>query len=120
MSGIGATRPPTVNATGSEAGRVLRGATRNNQGLRLRVSQAQQRGKDGAITGGFVILDAGDNMHAQALAALLHRPTDAEEVLAAIRRGHPGCVHVVNTNILVLEPGTTPAGLSGTPRSETG
>jgi hypothetical protein len=72
------------------------------------VSQAQPRGKDGAITGGFVILHAGDNKHAQSLAALLHRPTDAAEVLAVIRRRHAGYVNVVNTNILVLEPGTTP------------
>jgi hypothetical protein len=57
-----------------------------------------------------VILDAGDNKHAQALAALLHRPTDAGEVLAAIRRRYAACVHVVNANILFLEPEGAPAG----------
>jgi hypothetical protein len=114
MNRFGSTRPPTVNATGADAGRVLRGASRHNHGLRLLVSQAQPRGKDGAITGGFVILHAGDNKHAQSLADLLHRPTDAEEVLAVIRRRHAGCVHVVNTNILVLEPGTTPGREPGT------
>src|SRR5262249_27709422 len=76
----------------------------------LVLSQAQPRGHDGAITGGFVILEPGDNKHAPSLAALVHRPTDAGEVLAAIRRRHPGCVHVVNANILVLEPDRTPRG----------
>jgi hypothetical protein len=115
MNRIGTTAPSMVKATGADAGRVLRGASRNNHGLRLRISQAQGRGKDGAITGSFVILDAGDNKHTEALAALLHRPTDAAEVLAAIRRRHAGCVHVVNTNLLVLEPGTAPGHESGTP-----
>jgi hypothetical protein len=114
MSRIGSAVPPTVKATGADAGRVLRGACRNNRGLRLRVAQAQQRGKDGAITGGFVILDIGDNKHTESLAALLHRPTDAAEVLAAIRCRHAGCVHIVNTNLLVLEPATTPGHEQGT------
>src|SRR5262245_52310693 len=114
MNRFCSTRPPTVNATGADAGRILRGASPNNHGLRLLVSQAQPRGKDGAITGGFVILNAGDNKHAQSLADLLHRPTDAEEVLAVIRRRHAGCVHVVNTNIWVLEPGATPGREPGT------
>jgi hypothetical protein len=109
MNRLGSTRQPTVNASGAEAGRVLRGAGPNNSGLRLQVAEAQRPGKDGAITGGFVILDAGDNKHADALAALLHRPTDAEEVLAVIRRHHAACVNVVNTNLLVVEPGTAPA-----------
>jgi hypothetical protein len=64
--------------------------------------------------GSFVILDADDNKHAQSLAALLHRSTDAAGVLAVIRRGHAGCMHVVNTNSLVLEPGTTPGREPGT------
>ena len=122
MHRFGATKPPTVNTTGADAGRVLRGVSRHNHGLRLLVAQAQPRGKDGAITGGFVILHAGDNKHAQSLADLLHRPTDAEEVLAVIRRRHAGCVHVVNTNILVLEPGTTagrePGTVCETPEAE--
>jgi hypothetical protein len=99
----------TVCRSGADAGRVLCGAGRNNQGLRVLIAQAQPRGKDGAITGSFVILDAGDNKHALALAPLLHRPTDATEVLGMIRQHSAGCVHVVNTNILVLEPEGTPA-----------
>ena len=51
----------------------------------------------------FVILDAGDNMHSASLGPLLRRVTDAAEVLGIIRRGHPGCVHVANANILVVE-----------------
>lgn len=108
MNRIGSARPQTVHVSGADAGRVLRGASRNNHGLRLRVSQAQRRGQDGAITGDFLILDAGDNKHSQSLADLMHRPTDAGEVLAVIRRCHAGCVHVVNTNILAVEPGTAP------------
>lgn len=96
-------KPPTVHASGADAGLTLCGAARNNQGLRLVISQAQPRGRHGPITGPFVVLETGANRHADALSALLHRPTDAAEVLAAIRRRHPGCVHVVNTDILVLE-----------------
>ena len=109
MNPLGSTRPPTVHVSGADAGRILCGASRNNHGLRLVVSQAQVRGKDGAITGDFMILDAGDNKHALALVPLLHRPTDATEVLGMIRQHSAGCVHVVNTNILVLEPEGTPA-----------
>jgi hypothetical protein len=69
--------PPTVKASGADAGRVLCGATRNNRGLRLLLAQARRPGKDGAITGGLVTPDAGANKHAPAQAALLHRPTDA-------------------------------------------
>jgi hypothetical protein len=110
MNLIESTRPTTVSASGADAGRTLRGASRNNRGLRVVISQAQQRGKDGAITGSFVILEPGDNKHAQSLAALVHRPTDAGEVLAVIRRRHAGCVHVVNTNNLALEPESTLGG----------
>jgi hypothetical protein len=99
----------TVSASGAAAGQVLDGVARNNQGLRILLGQAQPRGRDGAIIGSFVILDAGDNRHAPALAPLLHRPTDAAEVLAIIRQHSAGCVHVVNTNILALEPETPPA-----------
>src|SRR5262245_19583198 len=103
MSIFRRTRPPSVNTLGAAAGCVVRGSGVNNQGLRLRVSQEQVRGSDGGIKGGFVILDVGDNRHSGALAALLGRVTDAAEVLGAIRRLHPGCVSVVNTNILVPE-----------------
>ncbi len=85
------------------AGRVLCGCGSNNQGMRLRVLQAQVRGHDGPVQGAFVILDVGDNIHSQALQGLLHRTTDAAEVLGIIRRQHAGCVNVANANILVLE-----------------
>jgi hypothetical protein len=60
----------------------------------------QDKGHGGAIRGPFLILDAGDNKHSQALEGLLNRVTDAAEVLDLIRRGHPACVHVANANIL--------------------
>jgi hypothetical protein len=110
MTLIGSPGPTPVSASRAGAGRVLRGASRTNHGLRLVISRAQRRGHDGAITGSFVILETGGNKHEQSLAALLHRPTDAGEVLAAIRRRHVACVHVVNANILVLEPEGAPAG----------
>jgi hypothetical protein len=84
MNQIGSTRLPTVNASEADAGGVRRGASQNNHGLRLLVSQAQRRRKDRAIMGSFVILDADDNKHAQSLAALLHRSTDA----AGVPGGH--------------------------------
>jgi hypothetical protein len=95
---------PTVNDSGAAAGSVLRGAVPNNQGLRLRVLEDQAPGREGPVAGRFVLLDAGDNKHADALEALLHRETDAAEVLAALRRRRPGCVSVANTNILTAEP----------------
>jgi hypothetical protein len=98
------TGPPTVNNCGAAAGSVLRGTVPNNQGLRLRVLEDQPRGREGPLAGRFVLLDAGDNKHADALAHLLHRETDAREVLAALRRLRPGCVSVANTNILTAEP----------------
>jgi hypothetical protein len=97
------TRTPTVHDSGAAAGSVLRGTVPNNQGLRLRVLQDQQRGRAGPLLGRFVLLDAGDNKHADALEALLHRETDAAEVLAALRRHRPGCVSVANANILTVE-----------------
>jgi hypothetical protein len=106
----GSTRPTTVDKSGAEAGQVLCGTNRNNHGLRLVVSQAQQRGGVGPITGSFVILEPGDNKHTEALEGLLHRPTNAEEVLAAIRQHHAGCVNIVNANILIREPERTAAG----------
>jgi hypothetical protein len=93
----------TVEATGAGAGRVLCGAARNNQGLRLRVLHEQPPGEGGAIRGDFVILDGGDNKHSSSLAALLQRVTKSEEVLRLIRQRHPACGHVANTNTLVVE-----------------
>jgi hypothetical protein len=105
MPPVTRTKVPTVNRGGAAAGSVLCGASPGNQGLRLRVLEEQARGNDGPLQGGFVILDAGDNKHSDALASLLHRVTDAREVLALIRRGHAGCVSVANANVLALEPG---------------
>jgi hypothetical protein len=105
MSFLGQTRVNrSVNRCGAAAGCVLRGSGGNNRGLRLRVLQEQPRGHDGPLRGQFVILDVGDNLHAQALGALAGRVTDAGEVLRAIRPLHPGCVSVANTNHLALEP----------------
>ena len=56
-------RSLTVTRLGAIAGSVLRGSGLNNQGLRLKVVQAQPRGNGGGIQGGFVILDVGDNYH---------------------------------------------------------
>ena len=50
---------PRRSRRGAAAGSVLCGAGMNNQGLRLRVAQEQQRGNDGPIQGGFVILNVG-------------------------------------------------------------
>jgi hypothetical protein len=81
----------------------LCGSARNNQGLRLRVLHEQRPGGGGALQGDFVILDVGDNKHSPSLGALLQRVTNAAEVLAVIRRGHPACVHVANASTLVVE-----------------
>jgi hypothetical protein len=43
------------------------------------------------------------NKHAASLGPLLHRETDAAEVLAILRRQSLACVNVVNTNILAAE-----------------
>ncbi len=94
---------PTVHTLGAPEGSVLCGACRNNRGLRLKVLRGQEPGHAGPIRGRFVILDAGENRHSDSLAALLGRPTDALEVLARIRRGYPGCVSIVNTNLLAAE-----------------
>lgn len=93
-----------VSLRGAPAGSVLCGSGMNNQGLRLRVCQTQIRGIDGPIRGGFVILDVGDNKHAESLTPLLNQLTNAVEVLERIRERHPGCVSVANGNILVPEP----------------
>jgi hypothetical protein len=93
----------TVDKVGAKAGCILCGSGMNNKGLRLRISQDQLRGHDGSITGTFEILDVGENKHAQSLQGLVGKMTSSEETLDLIRRDHPGCVHVANTNILVLE-----------------
>jgi hypothetical protein len=46
----------------------------------------------------------GDSKHADSLWPLLHRETDAAEVLVALRRRSRGCVSVANTNILAVVP----------------
>ena len=57
----------------------------------------------GPVVGPFVILAAGDNDFSLLLSGLLGRPTDAAEVLHAIRRRHKSCVSVVNANALTAE-----------------
>jgi hypothetical protein len=94
---------PTVARHGASAGCILCGCGGNNQGLRLRILQDQQKGNGGPIVGDFVILDVGDNRHSNVLAELLLRTTNAQEVLRLIRGQHSACVSVVNGNILSLE-----------------
>jgi len=96
----------TVNKSGAAAGAVLAGCGTQNQGLRLRVAEGQKKGADGPLVGRFVILDEGDNAHSESLVTLLHRNTDADEVIALLRRRSPACVNVANTNILVVELAT--------------
>jgi len=98
-------RSRTVSGQGAAAGTILTGCGGNNQGLRLRILHSQPRGADGPITGDFVILDVGDSKHSDSLIGLLDRATNAAEIVGLIRRQHPGCVSVVNTNILLPEPG---------------
>jgi hypothetical protein len=93
----------TVDQSGAAAGSILLGSGLNNQGLRLRVLQEQAKGKGGAVTGGFVILDVGNNMYSESLKSLLQKETDADRVMDAIRRRHGGCANAANKNILVLE-----------------
>jgi hypothetical protein len=75
----------------------------NNHGVRIRVLGDQARGNRGGIRGPFVLLDAGNNKHADALRPLVGRETNAEEILGVIRRDSPSCVSVANANILVPE-----------------
>ena len=93
----------SVSRRGAAADSVLRGSGISNQGLRVRILQAQPRDRDGPILGPFVLLDAGKNRHTEALAPLVNRVTDSQEVLRIIRKEHPACVNVVNANILGLE-----------------
>jgi len=92
-----------LSRRGARAGEVLCGCGLNNQGLRLQVLEDQARGHEGPIRGRFVLLELGDNVHAEALAPLLNQETDAQEVLAAIRRERPACVSVVNARSLAVE-----------------
>jgi hypothetical protein len=96
-------RNDSVEKRGADAGSVLRGAIPANQGLRLRIMQRQMRGDVGPLRGPFLLMDAGDNKHADALAGLVGKLTEAAEVLRAIREASPGCVSVVNVNILAAE-----------------
>jgi hypothetical protein len=92
-----------VSQTGAKTGCILCGAGANNTGLRLRILQDQPRSQGGPIRGSFQILNVGDNKYSEFLEGLLGRATDAEEVVRLIRREHPGCVSIVNANILILE-----------------
>jgi hypothetical protein len=94
---------PTVDRLGAAAGAVLVGVGRSNRGLRLRVRHEQAAEDEGPIKGDFVILSAGDNIHADALRPLLSRVTSAAEVLRGIRLRHRGCVNPVNANSLAVE-----------------
>jgi hypothetical protein len=93
----------TVKQQGAAAGSVVRGVGTSNSGLRLCVLEEQPPGVDGPIRGNFVILDVGDNKHSSSLQPLLGRPTNAQEVLAIIRREYTACVNVANTNSLAPE-----------------
>jgi hypothetical protein len=97
-------RAVCIQRTGAIAGSVLCGVAQHNSGLRVKVFEGQAKGTDGGLKGRFTILDAGDNVNAGLLDALLGQVTDAEEVLQIIRQERPGCVNVVNTNVLALEP----------------
>ncbi len=89
-----------VSRTGATAGMVLKGITRSNHGLRIRILADQPLGNWATIDGPFVILDAGENMHSEALQELVGQPIDAAQLLQVIRRDHPTCVNIVNSRIL--------------------
>ena len=97
------TKPVVVSQIGASVGSILRGTTFNNQGLRLRILQAQKKGDDGPIRGAFVLLSLGESRHAASLSHLLGQLTNAADVLVAIRQHSPACVHVVNTGSLAIE-----------------
>ncbi len=100
------TQPKRVSDSGAQGGCILSGAAPHNMGLRLRVLLDQPKGDGGPIKGRFQILDAGSNKHSDSLQSLLGVTTDAQEVITIIRRAHPGCVSVVNANILMVEGGS--------------
>jgi hypothetical protein len=93
----------TVEQSGAAAGSILVGCGLNNQGLRLRVLHEQARGQGRAVAGDFVLLDVGNNTFSESLKTLLHKETDAEQVMAVLRRRHAGYANIANTNALVLE-----------------
>jgi hypothetical protein len=94
-----------VSDSGAQGGCILTGAAPHNVGLRVKVFRDQPKGDGGPIKGQFQILDAGTNKHSDSLQRLLGLMTDADEVIAIIRRAFPGCVSVVNANILTVEGG---------------
>lgn len=93
----------TVAEEGAAAGACLRGFAKSNEGIRIRVRDAQPRGAMGAIKGQFVIEDVGDNTHSDTLRPLLNIPTNAAEVIVIIRRKNSACINVANVNILTCE-----------------
>ena len=96
-------RVKNVSRTGASAGMVLRGITRSNHGFRVRILQDQPPGNWGIIAGSFIILDAGQNMHSEALQPLVGQTLDAAGLLQVIRREHPTCVNIVNGRIVAAE-----------------
>jgi hypothetical protein len=93
----------SVGRSGADADAVLCGVAEHNQGIRLRVMQAQAKGNEGPLQGSFVLLDVGNNRHSSILEPLLNQTTDATQVVTLLRQKHPNCVNVVNANSLVLE-----------------
>jgi hypothetical protein len=94
---------PTVDRTGAAAGALLVGVVPRNRGLRLRVLREQFPGDAGAVTGGVMLVEVGDNRHAADLAGLLHRVVDAPSILTRLWRAYPGCAGIANKNILADE-----------------
>lgn len=99
-----------VAQRGARAGDTLVGAVGLNRGLRVRILADQVPGTGGPLVGKFLVLEAGDNRHTDALAPLVGRITDAAAVLAVLRKGSPSCVNVVNTSGLVIDPIGVPDG----------
>jgi hypothetical protein len=93
----------TITFSGANAHSILLGVSPTNQGLRLQIMEEQPKNGLGPIKGRFVLLDAGDNKHADTLSDLVGKVTDAQEVLRLIREQSPSCVSVVNTNLLTVE-----------------
>lgn len=95
--------PRSVHQTGASEDCILGGSGKHNAGLRIQVLQPQKRGAEGPVQGSFILLAVGLNRHAETLAPLLHSVTDAQQVLATLRRQQPACVSVVNVRSLVVE-----------------
>lgn len=93
----------TVGESGAPAGACLRGFAKSNEGVRIRINDAQPRGGIGPLKGSFVIEDVGANAHSATLFPLLNIPTNAVEVLALLRRGRAACINIANVNILSCE-----------------